>query len=433
MKNKYLYVFIALILMLVAAVFIAYDQGKDHGLTVGFQEGFGAGEEKGYESGSDDGFNEGFNKKFDDIYKIDSAFKGISGQFKPKIDKVAIVNSVAQIRSDNPTRDSTDLEDSFKEINKQFISFLASSYNLSSQEKQLIMQRYDEKHSQIYRTSFEELVDLNDRTFIEDEEVLFTQNNFASVSNFEGVLGKGACLAMGLFTGVAVDVPVNSLFLSVAKENFCEAIAVPAFLPLVEELKRQAIIKDYEKSTVRIKSQIQKLVAELATSEVKKQTSVEKDFVTEVDLWITTRRSWADVDIDATSVTKAGFKLQEHFELIFDHENKVIEVHLGEPQILSHEVNYQAKNIDKGWAVPIKPEMVNQVINEASGILYDHALNQSNLLDKAWENAQAVIKTIFQPIVLSTPEPYMVKLYARGYGETIIFNPESEDIRRHLF
>ncbi len=433
MDKKYLYVFVVLILLLVAAVFIAYDQGKDRGLTAGFQDGFDKGEGVGYKSGSEDGFNKGFNKKFDEIYKIDSAFKDISGQFKPIVDKVAIVNSIAEVRSDNPRGDSTNLEESFKQINKQFIRHLANSYNLSEKEKQLLVQRYDASHSEIYRASFDEFLDLNDQTFIEDEEVLFTQNNFTSVSNFEGVLGKGACLAMGLFTGGVVDAPLNSLFLSVAKENFCETIATAAFLPLIEELKKQAIIKDYEQSTIRIKSQIQKLVAELATSEVKKQTTVEKDFVTEVDLWLTTSTSWADVDIDATSVTKAGFKLQEYFELIFDHENKVIEVHLGEPQILSHEVNYQAKNIDKGWAVPIKPEMVNQVINEARDILYDHALNNSNLLDKSWENAQVVIKTIFQPIVLSTPEPYTVKLYTKGYGEKVIFSPESQELRRHLF
>ncbi|MCE7993380.1 MAG: hypothetical protein HEP71_15445 [Roseivirga sp.] len=433
MNRKYFYAISVLVVLLIGGIFLAYHQGEDHGLTVGFQAGFDEGEEMGYKTGSNDGFNRGFNKKFDDIYKIDSAFKDISGQFKPSVDKVAIVNSLAEITSDGPGRDSPGLEDNFKKINKQFISYLANTYYLSNQERELLLQRYDASHTDIYRASFEDFVDLNNETFIEDEEVLFTQNNFTSVSNFEGVLGKGACLAMGLFTGSVVDVPVNSLFLSVAKENFCETIATAAFLPLIEELKRQAIIKDYEQSTIRIKSQIQRLVAELATSEVKKQTTVEKDFVTKVDWLITTTTSWADVDIDATSVTKAGFKLQEYFELVFDHEHKVIEVHLGKPQILSHEVNYQARNLDDGWAVSIKPEMVNQVINEARDILYDHALNNSNLLDKSWENAQVVIKTIFQPIVLSTPEPYIVKLYADGYGEKVIFSPESQGIRKHLF
>lgn len=127
----------------------------------------------------------------------------------------------------------------------------------------------------------------------------------------------------------------------------------------------------------------------------------------------------------ANSITKAGFDLQRYFELNIDHGDKKIEVLFPNPEILSHEVSFEAQEIDEGWAIDIDKGKINYVMNSAVKSLRNEALN-SNLLPDAKDNAEEIIRTIFQPIALSNPYPYTVVLKF-GEDERILWDFGDQD------
>ncbi len=80
---------------------------------------------------------------------------------------------------------------------------------------------------------------------------------------------------------------------------------------------------------------------------------------------------------------------------------------LPEPEILSNEVDPKIVNMEDGLLVDIDKAKINQVLRQGKNWSYNQAI-ESGILDKAMDNSDMILKTIFQPIVAATDQHYKV-------------------------
>jgi len=200
-----------------------------------------------------------------------------------------------------------------------------------------------------------------------------------------------------------------SVALKMGVSEVCREFATNFTAPFIQELKRRAIIIDYNESKLTLESELKSMVAELGTAELKQIKLFDHDFATEVDLWVTSITSWADITVRGNSTAKAGFNLRKQFTVNIDHTTQSITIIFPEPELLSHEVNFEAVNLDDGWAVEIDEEKMNYVMVTAREDLRMAALD-SDLYARATENAKQVAKALFQPLASASQYPYSVNL-----------------------
>jgi len=73
--------------------------------------------------------------------------------------------------------------------------------------------------------------------------------------------------------------------------------------------------------------------------------------------------SSTDIDISAISILKAGFDLNEFFEIRMENQTKNLIVTLPQPKILSHEVYPRVDKLDVGWMRSISDKDFNDNFN----------------------------------------------------------------------
>ena len=102
---------------------------------------------------------------------------------------------------------------------------------------------------------------------------------------------------------------------------------VSTFLP-----KRAAIL-DFSASRGMLKEKVRKGVAELATYELRSRMGMDKTLQYK---FLGFAISSTDIEVEAISVIKSGFKLDQYFDVTFSPKKGEVYVTLPPPTILSH-------------------------------------------------------------------------------------------------
>ena len=108
--------------------------------------------------------------------------------------------------------------------------------------------------------------------------------------------------------------------------------------------------------------------------------------------------SETDVDITALSILKVGFRLTDYFDLELDEQQKTVNITLPEPVILSHEVYPKVEKLDVGWLREIEGSNINEGVNALRESFREDAL-ESDVMDRAKEQARGLMDTMFGPLV----------------------------------
>ena len=343
--------------------------------------------------------------------------------YKPKVDYARIINSAAEIGSGYSERKNfSEFVSVTTQIDREMINFLASEFDLNTSEKNGILREYRLRNRQLSGELYKELVDLNKKKQIANKKTMFSRETYDGIENLDATLEKKACFVAGLFTEQLTNSTSSSIFAKAGTAGICPFLVDAAVKPLVKELKKRAIIKDYVSCETRIENEISSQIAELATAEYTGYTSSQERFTRTIDWFLIGEREYsALIDISAYSTTKAGFKLDEKFELSIDHGKEEISLILPYPRILSHEVRTELTNVDDGsWFVELDKDDFNYARATVSNTLRERAIN-SDLGSDATQNAKNVLKVLFSPIATSMPYPYSVTVqFGNSPKETLI-------------
>jgi hypothetical protein len=200
--------------------------------------------------------------------------------------------------------------------------------------------------------------------------------------------GKGSIYARGKDVDTPCGVAMN------------EALA-----PMMKRLEDRAAIDDFSRSKGLMQEKVERTIAELATVEVRDKKGMSKQLQTKV--WGFSVSS-TDLEVTAISILKAGFKLDEYFDISLNAKSGTVVITLPQPTILSHEVYPKIDKLDIGWLREVKSVDFNRSFNVLRAEFRRDAIENSQVLEKAKTQAKELMNTIFGPVVSSLNKRYKI-------------------------
>ena len=180
--------------------------------------------------------------------------------------------------------------------------------------------------------------------------------------------------------------------------------------PLISRLQNRAAINDFSRSRGLMKEKVEKVIAELATLEIRDKKGISKQLQTKI--WGFNVSS-TDVEISAISILKIGFRLDEYFDIKLDSRKRKVKLTLPEPTILSHEVHPKVDKIDVGWLRELNTEDFNENFNILRREFRRDAY-ENNSMEKAKDQATELMELMMTPLVASVGNGYKLEVNYRG-------------------
>jgi hypothetical protein len=181
-------------------------------------------------------------------------------------------------------------------------------------------------------------------------------------------------------------------------DNPCGIAINEGLHPMVERLRKKAEIIDFSASRGMLKERVRKGIAELATYELRSRLGLDKTLQYK---FLGFSVSETDIRVEAISVVKAGFKLDDYFDVTFSPKKGIVYVTLPQPVILSHEVYPKVDKLDVGFLAGITGEEMNRNFNELRRQFRQEAIEKEHVLDKAKSRADSVMTMLLGPTVRS--------------------------------
>ncbi|MBU6340811.1 MAG: DUF4230 domain-containing protein [Bacteroidetes bacterium] len=326
----------------------------------------------------------------------------VDSQFQPNINE----ESALQILS-NPEKYRQEFNDLVYNFNMSLLFHVANRLALPDSLKRKIEPAYQTHHPYLRDLYFNDFVALKDTaaTFYEN---WYNDNANQAVQLFNEVSGKYTCFLVTQIMASMIKTS-NGRYNASGKnvEEPCAIALREGLAPMVERLKKKAEILDFSASRGMLKETVRKGIAELATYEVRSRLGIDKSLQYKIfGLAI----SQTDIRVEAISVVKAGFKLDDYFDVTFSPKKGVVFVTLPPPSILSHEVYPRVDKLDVGFLAGISGEEMNNNFNELRRQFRQEAIEQEHVLDKAKIRADSVMQLMLGPMVRSMNRKYKLQV-----------------------
>jgi hypothetical protein len=156
-----------------------------------------------------------------------------------------------------------------------------------------------------------------------------------------------------------------------------------------------------------LKEKVRKGIAELATYELRSRMGIDKTLQYKIFGFSV---SETDIRVEAISVVKTGFKLDQYFDVTLSPNKGTLNIKLPQPTILSHEVYPRVDKLDVGYLAGISEKDMNDRFNELRRQFRQDALENEQVLEKAKMRADSVMQLMFGPIAKSINRNYKVQV-----------------------
>ena len=318
------------------------------------------------------GFERGFGTKYSDYQEIEEVFRNLKHEFSPNIQYSQIINSVATIGTRNTRSEYKNFEEILDTINTELLKYLSKNFTLTEDDYQEILSIYRRKSSTLNQDSFNQLVDLNKKHLSYNRTSIFSRNNIDGINNFDVVLSNNVCEVIGIFNSFLVKSKTSSLFVKTGTSELCPYLLEDAIRPIVLELKKRAIVEDYQVTEINIENEIKEQIIQLATAETSSSMNTKKEFIRRINWGIFGKKNHtASIEMEAHSRTKVGFDLAQSFTVMVDNSQQSINIILPHPKILSHEVDFKMLGMnDESWFIELNADNINSVTQELKSTLY---------------------------------------------------------------
>ncbi|HHB52845.1 MAG TPA: DUF4230 domain-containing protein [Saprospiraceae bacterium] len=332
--------------------------------------------------------------------------KELQINYKPSNFHVDIDEDDALVILSNPYRYKRDFDQLVYDINMSILNHVAERMGLEPEIKNKLESEYKKHHPYLKKLYFEDFVALKDTTSV-IYQTWYDNESTNAVEVFDEIASKYTCFFVNQIITTLVKTEGGSIYAKGDNvDTPCGIALTEALRPLVQRMDQKAAVEDFGRSKGLLQEKVEKVVAELATMEVRDKKGISKNLQTKV--WGVNVSS-SDVEITAISILKVGFKLNKYFSIDLNSKAGVVTVTLPEPVILSHEVYPKIEKLDIGWMREVEDINLNDAMNVLREEFRRDAL-ESDIRAKSKKQAVELMNTMFMPLIKSMSSKYKLKV-----------------------
>ncbi len=321
----------------------------------------------------------------------------------------------------NPQRYRREFNDMVLDINTSILRHVAKRMGLSESQRVAVVRDYKNNyHPEFRNLYFRDYMRLRDTTSTL-YETWYDDHSASAVEVFNEIASKYTCFLSQQVLSNFIATDESGKFLAQGKklESPCGIALTEALAPLVKKMEERAAILDFGRSKGLLQEKIEKTIAELATYEIEDKKGISQQQSTK---FLGFDVSTSDVEVSAISKIKAGFKIDDYFDIALNSKAEVVTITLPQPKILSHEVYPKFDKLDIGWMREVENQDFNKMINVLRGEFRREAMEEDMILDKAKTKATELMNTLFGPLLASFNPNFKLRVSFQQ-GEV---NPEFE-------
>lgn len=327
-------------------------------------------------------------------------------QYMPADFKLNIDPETALAVLQNPKRYRREFDQMVYDINKDILNHVANRLGLNDSLKQGIIQEYNREHAQFADLYFNDFIRMRD-TSAAIYETWYEEGGRKVTEVFEEVAAKYTCFLVNKILAAVIRTRDGNILAKGSDVTTPCGIAMgEALNPLVRRMQERAAIDDFSRSKGIFQEKVERVISELATIEIRDKKGISKNMQTTI--W-GINVSNTDVEITAISILKVGFRLNDYFDIQLDSRNKLVNITLPEPTILSHEVLPKIEKLDIGWLRELENKSINEGINSLRENFRAEAI-EDNVMDRAKNQADELMNTMFTPIAQAIGSDYRIKV-----------------------
>ncbi len=306
----------------------------------------------------------------------------------------------------NPQRYRREFNDLVYNFNLSILHHVAQRMNLSDSVKLNLEPAYKEHHPYLRQLYYNDFIRLRDSTANLYEA--WYENESSSAANvLNEVASKYTCFLVNHVIMTMVKSQDGKISVQGRKVDTPCAIAMTeALRPMITRLRERASIDDFSRSKDLMAEKVEKMIAELATVEVRDKKGLTKQMQTKI---MGINVSTTDMEISAISILKAGFDLAEFFDIKLNEKSKMVTVTMPAPKILSHEVYPKVDKLDIGWMREINNSDFNKNFNILRREFRRDAINDG-IYEKSKQQAREIMNLLLNPVLVNLGGKYRLNV-----------------------
>lgn len=362
-------------------------------------------------------FSDGFSF-FQDPKAVQLTY--VPSDFQPNMDEEKTLRILSQ-----PEQYRKEFDEMVYNFNVALLYHVANRMALPDSLRRRLEPEYRKHHDYLRNLYFNDFVTLKDTTGTM-YETWYHDNANQAVQVFNEVAGKYTCFFVTQILATLIKADSGRLMAKGKNvETPCGLAVNEALHPMMARLQKRAEILDFSASRGLLKDKVRKGITELATYELRSRLGIDKTLQYKL---LGFSISETDIRVEAISVIKAGFKLDQYFDVTFSPSKGIVYVKLPPPTILSHEVYPRVDKLDVGFLAGISEKDMNERFNELRREFRQDAIENEKVLDKAKMRADSAMQLIMGPVVKSINRKY--KLQVRFESASANNNPTEDEWRR---
>ena len=302
----------------------------------------------------------------------------------------------------NPHRYNREFDELVYKFNMSLLSHIANRMDLADSIRIQLEPEYQKHHPYLQQLYFNDFVNIRDTSGVL-YETWYANNASSAVETMNEVASKYTCFLVNHVITTLLKTEGGMLGAKGKKiDTPCGIAMTEGLKPLIGRLKERAAIDDFSRSKGLLEQKVEKVIAELATMEVRDKKGLNKQLQTKI--W-GFQVSSTDIEVSAISILKVGFKIDQYFDLNLNTKNKIVTVTLPEPTVLSHEVYPRVDKLDIGWMREVENNDLNANFNILRREFRRDAI-ESDIMDKSKGQVVEIMNMIFNPILSSFDKKY---------------------------
>ncbi len=306
----------------------------------------------------------------------------------------------------NPHRYRREFNQLVFDVNMAILHHVANRMDLSDSLKNNIQFEYQKHHPYLRTLYFNDFVALKDTTS-NLYQMWYDNESTNAVEILNEISSKYTCFLVNHVFSTLLPTSEGSIYVKGKNADTPCGVAITEGLkPMISRLQERASVLDFSRSRGLMQERVERVIAELATMEVRDKKGLNKRLQTK--LWGFSISS-SDIEVSAISILKVGFKLDQYFDVSLDSRRKQVTVTLPEPTILSHEVYPKIDKLDIGWMREVKSIDLNKNFNILREEFRRDAI-ESDIMQKAKNQASELMETMMGPLVHSINKSYRLKI-----------------------
>ena len=301
------------------------------------------------------------------------------------------------------------------EINTSILRHVAKRMGLSESQRMAVVREYKNNyHKEFQNLYYRDYVRLRDTTSTL-YETWYDDRSATAVETFNEIASKYTCFLSQQVLANIIQSDTGKFLASGRKvDTPCGIALTEALAPLVKKMEERAAIQDFGRSRGLLQEKVQKTIAELATFEIEDKKGISQQQSTK---FLGFDVSTSDVEVTAISKIKAGFNVNDFFNIELNSNAKLVTITLPPAKVLTHEVYPKIDRLDIGWMREVENQDFNMMINALRKEFRREAVEDERILEKAQTEATKIMNTLFGPLIIAFNPEYNLRVQFKEVDE----------------